>query len=105
MTVHIFLDLGLDDLDSRSIIGRMLKETVNHYTKVLGASTVVGIRHELDLMRDASEALITLIDDYIGENDLYELSDLENRIQLAKSVYRDAKGRLDALAVRFGYTL
>jgi len=83
----------------------MLKETVNHYTKVLGASTVVGIRHELDLMRDASEALITLIDDYIGENDLYELSDLENRIQLAKSVYRDAKGRLDALAVRFGYTL
>ena len=105
MTVHIFLDLGLDELDSRCIIGRMLKETVNHYTKVLGASTVVGIRHELDLMRDASEALITLIDDYIGENDLYELSDLENRMQLAKHVYRDAKGRLEALAVRFGYKL
>ena len=105
MTIHIFLDLGLDELDSRCIIGRMLTETVNHFTKVLGSSTVVGIRHELDLMRDASEALITLIDDYIGENDLYELSDLENRIQLAKSVYRDAKGRLEALAVRFGYKL
>ena len=105
MTVHIFLDLGLDELDSRCIIGRMLTETVKHFTNVLGSSTVVGIRHELDLMRDASEALITLIDDYIGENDLYELSDLENRIQLAKSVYRDAKGRLEALAVRFGYKL
>ena len=105
MTIHIFLDLGLDELESRCIMGRMLKETVNHYTKVLGASTVVGIRHELDLMRDASEALIKLIDDYIVENDPNELGDLENRMQLAKSVYREAKGRLDALAVRFGYTL
>ena len=105
MTVHIFLDLGLDDLDSRSIIGRMLTETVNHFTKILGSSTVVGIRHELDLMRDASEALIKLIDDYIVENDPHELQELFQRIQLAKHVYRDAKGRLEALAVRFGYTL
>jgi hypothetical protein len=34
-----------------------------------------------------------------------ELGDLENRMQLAKHVYRDAKGRLEALAVRFGYKL
>jgi len=105
MTIHIFLDLGLDDLESSCIMGRMLNETVNHYTKVLGASTVVGIRHELDLMRDASKALSKLIDDYIVENDPYELGDLENRMQFVKSVYREAKGRLDALAVRFGYVL
>ena len=86
-------------------MGRMLNETVNHYTKVLGASTVVGIRHELDLMRDASKALIKLLDDYIAENDPYELGDLESRIQFVKSVYRESKGRLDALAVRFGYVL
>ena len=105
MTVHIFLDLGLDELDSRCIIGRMLTETVNHFTNVLGSSNVVGIRHELDLMRDASEALLKLVDDYIVEQDPMELGDLENRMQLAKSVYRDAKGRLEALAVRFGYKL
>jgi len=105
MTIDIFLDLGLDDLESSCIMGRMLNETVNHYTKVLGASTVVGIRHELDLMRDASKALSKLIDDYIVENDPYELGDLENRMQFVKSVYREAKGRLDALAVRFGYVL
>ena len=105
MTIHIFLDLGLDELESRCIMGRMLTETVNHFTNVLGSSTVVGIRHELALMRDASEALIKLIDDYIVENDPNELGDLENRIKLAKHVYRDAKGRLEALAVRFGYTL
>jgi len=105
MTVHIFLDLGLDELDSRCIMGRMLTETVKHFTNVLGSSTVVGIRHELDLMRDASEALLKLVDDYIVETDPMELGDLENRMQLAKHVYRDAKGRLEALAVRFGYKL
>jgi len=105
MTIHIFLDLGLDELESRCIMGRMLTETVNHFTNVLGSSTVVGIRHELALMRDASKALLKLIDDYIVEEDPLELQELFQRIQLAKHVYRDAKGRLEALAVRFGYTL
>ena len=78
---------------------------LDHYTQVLSSSTVVGIKHELQLMRDAYEALTKLVDAYTDETDLYELSELEYRIRCANEIYKTAKSRLQALAPRFGYQL
>ena len=78
---------------------------LDHYTQVLSGSTVVDIKHELQLMRDAYEALMKLVGDYVYETDPYELSELDCRIRCASEIYKTAKSRLQDLAPRFGYQL